>query len=657
MDTLDLKYIRGYAITREPLVIDGNWVGFNKFDYYFYFHPQTKWAYKEAGDLWVCIIGRALDVNNSTDDLKRISQILLEKYKKNLNDIFDYTDELIGRYIVVVGDKRKAIIYNDAIGMKAIFYNSANGYIASHAKLLSEISNSDNTYTVEAKWLREYSAYHLPGNLTIYKNIFQLIPNHYINLSSLEITRYFPRENLVQLSVNEAASEIIKIINKQLDLLNNKKIILSLSGGMDSRTSLALLKNKVSDLTLFTYFLRDSQDSSYKGNSILNTDEAIVKDMINNLHLNHKFIPIDISKFDSIDFNYFKNILKQNTYLSHNYKLAKLYYDYFKDEDVLHIRSNSYEVGRAILRKAYNFGKKEMTIENQITCYSPKAINDDTIKDIVKDYNISFDPRGHYNYDPYDLQHWEWRLGLWHSHVLIESDLAFDTHILINSHKIYKLLLSVPLSDRKKGTLFRKLIELNWPVLLFWDINNRNTLLDRYDSQIVDYGLNLQDIIFKSGNMDDPESNVPYFGNLYVKSAKMYIDKSDPQKGDYVEATKQINTKLTEEKEVVVNLRVPFEAKHLSNRLKYQVFCNNKLILEEDVAFWQETNEIIIPVTSDIHEIKLSFKVIAIKDCEPWSLGKAATLIIERIILRKQSLKSRQVQASSPFSKIFKNYV
>ena len=51
--------------------------------------------------------------------------------------------------------------------------------------------------------------------------------------------------------------------------------------------------------------------------------------------------------------------------------------------------------------------------------------------------------------DPLDLLYWEHRMSCWHSNVVLESDFAFDTHVLFNSRWILERMLSVRQDQRR----------------------------------------------------------------------------------------------------------------------------------------------------------------------------------------------------------------
>src|SRR5699024_3365657 len=73
----------------------------------------------------------------------------------------------------------------------------------------------------------------------------------------------------------------------------SKNVILSLTGGGDSRTSLALIREHLDDVKLFTYAATDGMDETNNSTKGLSVDNHIVKEMIKNLKLEHKFFYFD----------------------------------------------------------------------------------------------------------------------------------------------------------------------------------------------------------------------------------------------------------------------------------------------------------------------------------------------------------------------------
>ncbi len=94
----------------------------------------------------------------------------------------------------------------------------------------------------------------MPANYSPVENVLVLTPNTFLDSKNKTVVRFWPRENLENNTLDNVVESVIKYTDIQLKLLKNKyKIINSLSGGMDSRRTLALLKEHVDDITFFTY--------------------------------------------------------------------------------------------------------------------------------------------------------------------------------------------------------------------------------------------------------------------------------------------------------------------------------------------------------------------------------------------------------------------
>lgn len=77
-------------------------------------------------------------------------------------------------------------------------------------------------------------------------------------------------------------------------------------------------------------------------------------------------------------------------------------------------------------------------------------------------------------YEPLDLFYWEHRMVSWFNKVLLESDVAHDTHILVNSRVILRIMLSVPEPDRRSGRVLDHLVALAWPEAFALPVNGRD---------------------------------------------------------------------------------------------------------------------------------------------------------------------------------------
>lgn len=139
----------------------------------------------------------------------------------------------------------------------------------------------------------------------------------------------------------------------------------------------------------------------------------------------------------------------------------------------LHLRSNLYEIGRAFWRSKREH-PETLRPGHMVSLLTRRRSSSPELKAAFEQYTAitGFD-RAQRLYDPLDLFYLEHRSGMWLDAHLTESDITFDTFILVNSRHIYRLLLSAPLADRIAGTVFLGLARRAWPEVLDVPVNGR----------------------------------------------------------------------------------------------------------------------------------------------------------------------------------------
>ncbi|WP_374724365.1 hypothetical protein [Calidifontibacillus erzurumensis] len=646
-----LKYKRGFLLTDfETSAPHEHWNYMKIGKYHLYYDPLNEVFFDTTNDQWVLLLGTMIDIRSGTTDKQFIASELLKYLISSEVDFFDYLDELSGRYLIFYGNNQTASILSDATGLRSIFYSTKQTVISSHCLLVNEITHSNESPYVDKEWFSKYSSSQLPGHFTIYEDIYFLTPNTLLEVNEKKIRRFFPRENLEILPVERVVEEISEITKKQLYLLSkiNEKFLFSLTAGLDSRTSLALTKDYKDSFHYFTY-IKENFNSDKLNAYII--DQKIVTEMVYNLGLKHDFLTIDYN-LKNQDFNEFLEVVKCNTTSQHNVRLAKLYFDQFPS-NILHIRSNVYEIGRMYYRKNHKL-PKTATMKSLAECYSKQAKDDEKVKEAFQKYYDLIQMDKIYNYDPFDILYWEYRMGTWISQVLLESDIAHDTFILFNVRKILKLLLSVSYTDKYEYTVFHELINKNWPILNYWEINSLGNPTAFYDKQFDEVGIPLTATRFTSGSLLNNRT-VPIRKKVQTRRFKFNLEESNPKNGDYAEADIPLKTELNKSSHCIIHLRSPYENIKLKGRIKYQIYLNNQLLLEEDISCWKETNQISIKWKAVEPKNRLKIRIQSIKDCEDWSWGKAGMILVEKIILRNgDNLDSNNIQvtATSPFSVI-----
>ncbi|GFZ91313.1 hypothetical protein GCM10010978_32450 [Compostibacillus humi] len=363
-------------------------------------------------------------------------------------------------------------IFNDMASLRTVFYHENYMIIGSHDSLINEALNNKlkQVYTHP----NEISF----SNLTRYESVRKLIPNMSLEINSGKLERYYPLSAFESKPKAEIKEEIISYLNETVKWIESStyKPLLSLTGGGDSRMSLAALKPIIDKIETFTYLKNTSNENDFVKRTFEN-DEKIVTDIVHNLNLNHKFFSISTKTNTKL-----KNVIKQNVFSNHNLNLAIDYLNRYGGQGFLHIRSTAlFNVGKYIFPKE-TLKVQKWDIKN-IAYYLKKWTNikddqenEQCLSNLIKYAQLD----NFYNHNPLELLFLSYRLIQWHSGVVGESDIAFNTMLLLNSRKVVDLMLSYPAEDRYNNELFYELIQELWPILNYWDVNNPTNLAQKY---------------------------------------------------------------------------------------------------------------------------------------------------------------------------------
>src|SRR5699024_1604767 len=112
----------------------------------------------------------------------------------------------------------------------------------------------------------------------------------------------------------------------------------------DSRVSLAMVKNYIDDIKFFTYTTTEGENYKDQYTSVLSNDQYIVKQMQQDLKLNHEFFYFDQKRFSLNKEE--KNIISKNTVKQHGRCLINFYLRSFPESKVMHMRRTPLEVGQ-----------------------------------------------------------------------------------------------------------------------------------------------------------------------------------------------------------------------------------------------------------------------------------------------------------------------
>lgn len=397
---------------------------------------------------------------------------LVKNYKKNEDSFIDKVNELTGIHIIIVNDNGNLLVLQDCGGMKASYYGiiDNNLVITSHPQLVADFFNlnmEDIIKTLINKWFYHLGGGYLPGDLSPYKPLKRQGPNTLIRFNSVNmeynIKRFYPKKEHPELKPEEyddKIDEISDLLNRNIELCSKKwnRPAISLSGGVDSRTTLAFTNGFYDRFQYYSFQSKEQEEE----------DANAANKICQSIGLKHNIYDIP-NKNESIkDFKELKKIIFHNSsYIGEprDNEIRKFIYLNRIDDFDVELKSWISEIGRYMWEKKYNLKLPEILTPRHFSIFesryfaAPKLLNfaDQNYKDYLKRIDLYHPP---YNYDHADFFYWEFRFGSWGSNVVTTQDI-FDHTVTMpfNNRKIIDMFLWFPKEYRKKDKVNKNIIK------------------------------------------------------------------------------------------------------------------------------------------------------------------------------------------------------
>lgn len=454
------------------------------YDSPYYEHVLASWRTEPFGDLVlhhdpsvtlhrhegegvvVALLGFAVDPVNGYADTTQSVKRLHSSFLRSEDAFFDYLDLLTGRFVLFVKSHDRSFVLQDAAGTRTLFYDTSQEepLLSSHVALLALLTDRDAT--AAARELMRADGYvrgfrHFPGVTTPYEGIRALTPNTLLTVPGNRVERFFPRKPLEARGVTEVlVDELAGLFLRQAELLSQTHgIAISLTGGVDSRLTLAAALAAGSDVTCFTYVESETD----------RRDAELAADLCGRAGVEYSAYPVDRSTC-GLDLEEYLEVWRLSTAsmrADSQGMISKVLFDRYP-AGRLHLKSNVSEVARGAFRRTQ-------------AVVMPYRINPDTfaklfgiepesrfVRDSFRQYLdiVEFSQESTFNYDIYELFHWEYQQGTWQSLQVMDFDTCLETAMLYNNRYVLTRMLGVPFRDRLAGTLHFKMMERLRPELL-----------------------------------------------------------------------------------------------------------------------------------------------------------------------------------------------
>ena len=555
---------------------------YNNKNYCLWYDSKNEFSFKSNGDKFCLILGYAMDTIDWHMEIDIICDSLLSNLCKSLNCFYDYLDVLNGRFVIIFGYDNNIIALNDATAMRSVYYHDKKCIIASHYEIIKNLTNEtkhpfyDTFINIE-----KYKPWTLPGDMTPYNNIKILLANHELDLITLKIRRFFPRENNKEISLDEALLILPNHLKNQMETLSKYITpIISITSGRDSKLTLSTTKNIKDKCVYFTFVNENPNLSNYDQRNRLK-DFSYSKHISKVYNLNFKPLILNGQIFNN---NELSKILKINHYHQHIPSAILEYIE--KLPKGIHVQSNLIEIIRRIT--VYPTPPKNNTPQEIMAGWMMYWSMRDDINDYVNDFWKRNQWDDIFNYERLRLFYWEFRMSAWNNAAtLLENDCAFNTYMLLNCRKLLNLGFCIPKYDRDKDLLVKYSIKELWPELLFYVENTNKTLFDYFEYNTNTQKLEIKDILKYNSNLEE---------NKILKIEKNYgvifgFDKNHLKINDFCEIV--LDKNILNRKYVQISLTNDSNSLLTENDAIYYIKYNSKVIYEQKLSTLINNSDII----------------------------------------------------------------
>jgi hypothetical protein len=395
------------------------------------------------------LLGHVFDPRDPSADNQRAVDRLAAC--SDFDELEEATAGLAGRWWLMARFADECRLYPDAVGSRSIFHGGGaeRVWAASQPGLAPRDSGVSAPPERLARLWQSRSANAWPAAHTPYSGARQLLPNHYLELGSGRVRRFWPTRALPALSLEAGVERMARSLNGTFRAIEARsgRAALPLTGGIDSRVLLACAGNARAWLDCFTVV--DTATPLH--------DMWLPLRMARSLKLRFRFAP---AARDAVE----AELIAQNT--------GHLWRDPGQHR-IPAFRSNALTAVGTVSEVCRCYYYPNGKHPNQVTAPLLASLagwdGDSTAVSAYEEWLRGVPPSG---IAPLDLFYWECRLGNWAAMDALALDAYADSFSPFNCRQLLETGLRVDVSHRcAPYTLHREICALMSPEIAELPIN------------------------------------------------------------------------------------------------------------------------------------------------------------------------------------------
>ncbi len=473
----DAVFCRGYFGTTDngtdadAYPFYGQWKPLDIRDFHFRIHPYQDFTVCRNEHADLLLIGHAYDPFHMEADENKLLAACAEGLAKGKSEFFTCINDWTGIFALFVFSDDGVLVVQDCAGIKGVYYGIVDGKIVltSHPQLAADLYGLQRDPFVQKLVTNRFYKIgnrYLPGDISPFPQLKRIGANVYLQIAdgAFSVHRFFPTqphpEYTAQQDYDKAIQKAYEILHNGIELVSQKwdHAYISLSGGTDSKTTLACA-NGLYDR--FGYFSFQSKDTEI-------VDSEAAHRICEKIGLQHQIFKIPDDNAQVEDYDVLQEIIEHSSgyvrSLSDN-EIRKHIYFYRYNGIGVEVKSWSSEIVRVFFDRKYGITMPKCLTPRHFSIFqtryflSPSLLHKSDA--IYREYMRKFDlEKPKFNYEHTDLYYWEVRMSNWGMMVTSSLDICHRATFPFNNRRLIELLLSLPREKRITDEVHEEIIKL-----------------------------------------------------------------------------------------------------------------------------------------------------------------------------------------------------
>lgn len=431
----------------------------------------------EHDDKKLTLIGTAIDCTDPKKLPPEITASLI-KPDSDIYSIIEASGPIAGRWVIIFQDGEDTYIFTDLCGQRKVYYTSSNtdSWVASQPNLINKVHPLEpvdikeiHSFRRTEKFIERGSRWY--GNKTELKNCYHIVPNHFLDLKSDRLIRFFPSSDkpiFTSQNTERIAEEAAEYLKNILNGINNQFTPrMPLTSGFDTRLLLAASVDFADKVSFYV------------------DRRGILKS-----HHNDIYVPRNLSKKLNLNLNivdgkkpipdWFTTIVKENIYGARHIKtkyFLRIAYEKLIEGDTDHllINGNIIEIVRVMekMNKYDELIREDGTTSNAHSLMKYTGYKSEFLENELRQWESTIDTSPIDEAKLIDMFYWEQEMGNWMALNTAEVEIATDVISPFNCRLLIETCLKAPREKRMAPDypFFKLIMQQLWPDVLSEPIN------------------------------------------------------------------------------------------------------------------------------------------------------------------------------------------